>query len=1272
MTIKNLTLRQRLLASHIAVVVMVLAVCAVLIVALGRPEKSTSAAEHKAEHLTELIEQAARVAEDSARILELADLGSPSFRSGLVKQNVGSHKMVFGSALAFLPEFQPPGPIKAPYAYRSGNKILLTDLREAYDFTLGSQWFIEPVRVRQPRWSTPYFDDGGGNIWMITYSVPIFRGETVLGVMTIDIAIDELAAANGDGKTELLGPKGKPLNQLNEELSGPALPIGHTGISMRWQGPEQQRNLWAYLASLLVCLGLALLAMRLLIRVHTKPLYSLAWGFRQLQKGKPTLPLVPHGAPELKELAVSFNRLQGGAQISDKATIASAFIEHLPGVAYRADSNGHIQFINPYIFDLTGFGEDEFIKGERLLLSLVHSDDQARVQETIDEAIKRRVPYAVEYRLEHRLGSQRWVAERGDPVIGDDGQLLGWDGAIFDIADKQSARERLERREQLLTAIFKEVPTGLAMVSEDGKVVESNPALAELLGLSGSQLKGALVSAFFRPKDMHFIRGQLELLQKGEGDFTWEGELISAQGKGRWVQLAWRSLSLGRSVLVVTDMDTRRAMEKQIQEAKEEADHASKAKSDFLANMSHEIRTPMNAILGFAQLAQEQEGASPYLGKIQQASKTLLRILNDILDFSKIEAGKMSIENVAFRLDDTLANLRDIFADTAAQKHIELVLNLMPDCPNQLKGDPHRLTQILMNLVSNALKFTEKGEIVIGVQQSKPGWLQFSVRDTGIGMTPDQISRLFGAFSQADSSTTRRYGGTGLGLAICQRLCQLMGGEIEVRSEFGRGTLFSFSLPLVPEGSQSDLTQVAALQGCQALVVDDNETQLAVLEGLLSAYGFVVRSALDGSSALQMMSQSMPQLLLVDWQMPGMDGIELIEKVKALPTQPKAMLMVSAFTDDALVQKATPLGVKEVLLKPVSPSTLFDAVCEALGEGTGRLPVRRAPDGNSLRYPALAGKKVLLVDDNDLNREVAQSFLTKAGIQVLVAKDGQDALDRLANRDVDLVLMDCQMPIMDGYEATRRLRQSPKWQDLPVVAMTANVMDSDKNLCLAAGMNDHIGKPLDVPVMFEVIARWLGVEAEVEAPATPVAAPDWPQHPQLNVSEGLRRVMNDAGLYTKVLSRFAGQAPAMLTSTDPQSDLRQLHTLKGLLGSLGANALAETARQLEGRARGGEPTAPLLASLNEEMAGLLAAIDAWLPEAPPHAMLVALEDHIKARLGALRPALQAADASALDELEQLLAEQPELGATLSELRARLERFDFDLALAELDTLLEVA
>ncbi len=1262
-----------MLAALVVLLVISIGVMALLSALLDRPAKDAAEQlQQQAALLDHELAHAAQFAQASARVLELAKFGDEQFRLGIVAQNLETDPLIFGSAIAFLPEHTPPGAVKAPYAYRSGNKVLTLDLAASYDFTQTSQWFIEPIRLRQPGWSAPYFDDGGGNVWMITYSVPLFaQNDTVFGVVTVDVELNSLVNQLKGGSAQLFDRSGRLLTDSGTELKGPRQQLHNAMVFLRWHNQNDDSSLLLHWLIPLGLIALVVVVGWLYIKRLTRPLYTVIRGVSNLIDGLPANQVEPAGPPELKLLGTGFNRFLSGASLSSSSVMAEELLSHLPVASYRIDSQNELHYVAPSVREFLGVKAEELLESQRGFTDFIHPEDAGEVAEKLGHAIEKHQAYALEYRLIQRNGKTLWVADRGEPFFDAQGVYLGRDGVVYDISDKRQARERLKRREQALTTLFQVVPTGLASLDEDFKVVEANQALCNLLSLRHEQLRGALLGSFFRQQDRSHI---VSLCNKGE-DFDWEGYLVGSGGDICWVSLALRRLADNRSVAVITDLDERRNMERAVEEAKIAADEASKAKSDFLANMSHEIRTPMNAIIGFAHLARERSN-NPYLAKIEQASGTLLRILNDILDFSKIEAGKMSVEKVAFNLDDTLLNLRDIFADKAAEKKVELVFNLMPSCPNQLFGDPHRLTQILMNLISNAMKFTEKGEVVVSVQYPVAAgeeYLQLSVRDTGIGMSADQVEKLFSAFTQADSSTTRRFGGTGLGLAISQRLCQLMGGKIEVRSELGRGSIFTFTLPLVPEGEQHKPLMLAELEGKSVLIVDDNETQLAVFEGLMRAFGFKVHTLTSGQQAMDRLrnAKAMPDLMMVDWQMPGMDGLTLIGKIREQPRQPGAIMMISAFTDDELIANAKSLGVEQVLLKPVSPSHLFEYVCLCLGTHEGHLPVRRQPVMDNGNYPSFKGKTILLVDDNDLNREVAQTFLSKSKAQVIVAKDGQDALDKLAARRVDLVLMDCQMPIMDGFEATRVLRNNPQWQALPVIAMTANVMEGDKQRCLDAGMNDHIAKPLDIPVMFRVISHWLGVDDSIDLPQPSQSSGQWPQTPELDVEDGLNRVMNDATLYQRVLRRFYQQVPEMLEPQDDETTLRHLHTLKGLLGNIGAHSLAEVAKKAEDAAKAGADTATQLANLKVELAPLLQAIENWLPQ-ETRGPVVSLDSDAKATLAELRPALEAADAEALDRLESFIQQHPQLRSALADLRGYLEQFDFDQALEQLDVLLEEA
>ncbi|MCK7576417.1 MAG: response regulator [Chromatiales bacterium] len=670
------------------------------------------------------------------------------------------------------------------------------------------------------------------------------------------------------------------------------------------------------------------------------------------------------------------------------------------------------------------------------------------------------------------------------------------------------------------------------------------------------------------------------------------------------------------------------------------AEQATRLKSEFLANMSHEIRTPMNAILGMLHLALRQRLAPDvqnYLIKAQHSSQALLGLINDILDLSKIEAGKLAIERVEFGLDGVLEQLTDAIGAQAERKGIEFLIRYDITIPPTLIGDPLRLGQVLLNLCGNALKFTDNGEIEVALHRLDAGatdlTLQVCVRDTGIGMTPETQARLFEKFTQADQSTTRRFGGTGLGLAISRNLVELMGGRLWVEdSQPGRGSTLCFTVCLevarqALERRQELVEQAGPLlRGIRLLVVDDNEVSREILAEMLRFFHLDVATAPSGMAALNALenaADSPYDLVLMDWRMPGMNGDETTRRIRRAPTiahQPK-VVMVTAYGREDVRHMAEKAGVDGFLIKPVSPSTLLDTTLSVLGRGRILGDARRAgPSVPALTLSGrLAGARVLLVEDNAINREFAGELLRSEGLEVDEANDGQEALEQVQRRDYEAVLMDIQMPVMDGYEATRRIRalaETPggeRFARLPIIAMTALAMVRDSERSQAAGMNDHISKPIAPDHLMQVLACW--IERPVSEPRPPLQPrPDIADLPadllalsSLDVREGVRRIGGRAAAYRKQLRRFRrnyGRAveelERLVREDDPARAEEYCHALKGVVGNLGAVALHERLNAIDERLKHGKrPDPSVLDEMQAHLERLMAEIDTLEATAAP-------------------------------------------------------------------------
>ncbi len=740
---------------------------------------------------------------------------------------------------------------------------------------------------------------------------------------------------------------------------------------------------------------------------------------------------------------------------------------------------------------------------------------------------------------------------------------------------------------------------------------------------------------------------------------------------------------MARSFSFFVDEIARR--ETALSQARDEADKANKARGDFLANMSHEIRTPMNAIVGLSMLAMKTELTTQqrdYLTKITASSNTLLGIINDILDFSKIEAGKLEIERVGFNLEEVLDNVGAVAVPKTDEKGLEFVISCPPDVPQGLLGDPLRLTQVLVNLCGNAVKFTEKGAVVLSVHLKavtrNTVTLLFEVRDTGIGMTEEQMGRLFRSFSQADSSTTRKYGGTGLGLSISKQLVDLMGGAIGVRSEPGAGSTFHFTAEfgLGAETVRKRYLPDPDLRGKWVLVVDDNDISREILTEHLTAMSFNVRTVESGPAALRELERveaepGLPgyDLVLMDWKMPEMSGIDASRRIMAnshLSAAP-TIIMVTAYGREEVMREAEGLDLGGFMLKPFNASILFDTIMNAFGRGrTDGAPVPPADAPDDQAFEALRGARVLLAEDNEINQQVAVELLEDKGVVVTVVSNGREAVDRVraggADAGFDAVLMDIQMPVMDGYAATAEIRADGRFADLPILAMTAHAMRGEREKSIARGMNDHINKPINPDDLFGALLAWVTVggasggraerpgeavttESSARAERSPSVNPGagrsgrvMPEAhsrmtggvreadcreasedskaaagllpdtlPGFDLAEALRRVNGKEALLKKLLLAFRtgyGEAVPTLKGMTGRGELeearRLAHTVKGAAGNLSGKAIAEAAGRVEQAFVDGDTGAALrlIDDLDAVLGPAVGALDAMADQVP--------------------------------------------------------------------------
>jgi two-component system, sensor histidine kinase and response regulator len=957
---------------------------------------------------------------------------------------------------------------------------------------------------------------------------------------------------------------------------------------------------------------------------------------RYLDKALPDLALALNLALDIRE------RARMSAALAHKEEEMRMLLESNSDGIYGIDTEGRITFANPAAAQLLGFSSVDALLGQDSHTLMQHSHDDgrpyARENSPIQQAIAKREAVSRDDEVFWRQDGVSFQAAYSASPILHDGVLQGAVVTFRDITRSFEAAARM-------AALWQNATDAFFCFSGDGHFVDLNPATARLLGHDPDQLAHLPLSACFpeqqadgRPSWTE-TEHKLELATHlGRCEYPWQvkradGQLVHVEAVVVSAKICGRMLYFG----IWHDVTAQRQVQLAMQSARDAAEDAARMKSDFLANMSHEIRTPMNAIIGMSHLALKTE-LSPrqrdYLRKIQGAGTHLLGIINDILDFSKIEAGKLNIERTDFQLASVMENVANLANEKASAKGLELIIHVAPNVPDCLIGDPLRLGQILINYTNNAVKFTDHGEIAISVElldhDPEGCWLRFAVRDTGIGLTEEQRGRLFQSFQQADASTTRKYGGTGLGLAISKNLATLMGGTVGVESIPNQGSTFWFTARM----GYGTMRPTPSLElnpehPLRILVVDDNEAARLVLKDLLESLSLTVNLVESGEAALMVLATDHARqpwdIVMLDWKMPGIDGLETARRIADLNLQatPK-IVMVTAYGREDILQGAIEVGAADVLIKPVSPAALFESLVHITGSDAGTCQV--STSSSNIDLGLIRGARILLVEDNELNQEVAIELLSDEGFVVELAENGAIALEKAQRNPYDIVLMDMQMPVMDGVTATHEIRRIPSLAELPIVAMTANVMQADLERCTQAGMNDYVTKPIEPERLWAALVKWIKPRmeptpspifvdafADAFADAPPPSeidrATDETDLPKsivgIDMARGIKQALNKPKLYLSLLRQFVyGQRDACahiqqaIQNNDWDTAERLAHTLKGTAATIAAVNIPAAAQDMENlihQHAEPEQLAARLPALSDLVEQQIAAISAAIP-----------------------------------------------------------------------------